>query len=208
MQWNETFGGSKDDYGTDMLETRDGGYIITGYTLSYGTNGSYDIFLVKFNDTGVIQWNKTYGGNADEYANFVRQTDDGGFIITGSIFSDKSQVCLIKTDGNGMLQWEKAYPGTYDAQGYSVQQTIDGGYIIAGIDGSSNYKMDGDFKLYLIKTDDNGNLIWSEELAGKGMADGFSVQQTKDGNYIVAGDTQSSPDNETCLYLVKFAAKT
>jgi hypothetical protein len=166
--------------------------------------------MIKIGDNGVVQWNKTYGRTTD-YVDYwdssVQQTNDGGFIITGSFspLNDKSRIYLIKTDRNGTLQWEKIYRGTRNAQGNFAQQTADGGYVIVGIDGSFYREHDSGAELYLIKTDNMGNQQWSEKLSGKGWAEGCYVQQTKDGNYIVSGFTRSNPDSEAYLYLVKIA---
>lgn len=205
QEWNVTFGGTESDYGYYGIETVDGGYIITGETLSFGTNGYSDIFLIKIDNNGVIQWNKTYGGTSYDSALCVQQTDDGGFIITGSIdpYNKKSYVRLIKTDDNGTLQWDKYYAGTRDAMGNYVQQTTDGGYLIVGIDGTPNDRQE----LFLIKTDNMGNQKWTERLSGKGLAGGNSIEPTEDGNYLVVGYTALKPNTaESNLYLVKIAA--
>ncbi|MCH2023263.1 MAG: hypothetical protein MK207_12360 [Saprospiraceae bacterium] len=200
-QWTKTYGGTDFDDGYSVQQTTDSGYIITGFTRSFG-NGDYDVYLIKMDVNGVEQWSKTYGGTGDDIGRSVQQTTDGGYIISGSTNSfgnGGSDVYLIKTDGIGMEQWTKTYGGIGDDDGYSVQQTTDGGYIIIGYTNSFG---NGDYDVYLIKMDDNGIEQWSKTYGGTGFDDGYSVQQTIDGGYIITGHTNSL-GNAFEVYLIK-----
>ena len=131
-EWSQTFGGEETDYGRSVQQTSDGGYIITGYTNSFG-NGESDVYLLKTSENGDLEWEKTFGGTNIDYGRSVQQTNDGGYIIIGSTFSfgNYIQVYLIKTDLNGDEEWFQIFGGTNIDQGYSIQQTIDGGYILS-----------------------------------------------------------------------------
>ena len=188
VQWEKTFGGSGWDYGNSVQQTTDGGFIIAGGTEPFGA-GSRDVYLIKTDPNGNLQWQKTFGGSDSDSGSSVQQTTDGGFIIAGgtrSFGAGGDDVYLIKTDPNGNLQWQKTFGGSYWDEGHSVQQTADGGYIIAGY---YTYSFGEKFysDVYLIKTDPNGNLQWEKTFDGSDWDEGHSVQQTADGGYIVAG---------------------
>ena len=192
--WNKTFGGSNSDEGLSVQQTTDGGYIITGITSSSVDD---DVYLIKTDGNGNELWNKTFGGTNDGGGFSVQQTTDGGYIITGTLSND---VYLIKTDDNGNELWNKTFGGTDNDWGYSVQQTTDGGYIVTG--GTSSFG-NGNFDVYLIKTDDNGNELWNKTFGGINKELGISVQQTNDGGYIITGRTESFGDGDDDVYLIK-----
>jgi regulation of enolase protein 1 (concanavalin A-like superfamily) len=201
--WQKTFGGSDFDWGYSVQQTTDGGYIIAGTTCSFGA-GLEDVYLIKADPNGNLLWQKTFGGSSDDYGSSIQQTSDGGYIIAGvteSFGAGKSDVYLIKTDPNGNLLWQKTFGGSSEDCGSSVQQTSDGGYIIAGATGSFGDPI-GD--VYLIKTDPNGNQEWQKTFGGSKWDYAYSVQQTSDGGFIIAGDTESfGARNEPNVYLIK-----
>ncbi|MCG2676856.1 hypothetical protein L6304_06800, partial [bacterium] len=136
-------------------------------------------------------WTKTYGGKGFDEGSSVQQTSDGGYIIagcTGSFAGRWLDVYLVRTDANGNALWTKTYGGKDIDGGSSVQQTSDGGYIIAGYTESFGA---GGQDVYLIRTDANGNALWTKTYGGKDNDGGSSVQQTSDGGYIIAGCTGS-----------------
>ena len=165
-QWVQIFGGGTDGFielsgpesgiGSEVHQTSDGGYIITG-TIT-GDDGSWDLYLIKTNGMGVEEWSQTFGGAGDDTAQSVQQTSDGGYIVTGSKENEDGDwdLYLIKTNGMGVEEWSQTFGGAGDDIGMSVQQTSDGGYIVTG--GKENENEDGDWDLYLIKTNEFGNI--------------------------------------------------
>ncbi len=199
--WARSYGGGsfKNHYGRSVQQTTDGGFIIAGET---NRSGNYDIFLVKINANGDTLWTKTYGGSSWDVGYSVQQTADGGFIIAGETTSfgpGDFDVYLIKTNPTGDTLWTKTYGGTGSDMGYSVQQTSDGGYIITGETGS--FGVGGD--VYLIKTNSNGDALWTKTYGGANSDYGRSVQQTSDGGYIITGHTNSFGAGSDDVYMIK-----
>ena len=198
-QWSQTFGGIIGvNFGYSTKQTNDGGYIITG-------QNQEDVILIKTDGNGNELWTKFFGGTDLDRGYSVQQTNDGGYIITGfisdtTIFFPTADVYLIKTDVNGIELWSQTFGGTSSDWGYSVQQTNDGGYIITG---NTNSFGNGSSDVYLIKTDGNGNEQWSQTFGGTDGDEGYSVQQTNDGGYIITGWTASFGSPYGQIYLIK-----
>ena len=204
IEWEKTFGGAGDDRGFSVQQTSDGGYIIVGWTTSYGAGGA-DVYLIKVDANGNMQWSRTFGGRDADWGYSVQQTSDGGYIIVGETTSYGAglvDVYLIKVDAKGNMQWNKTFGGAGYDWGYSVQQTSDGGYIIVG---ATSYGAGGD-DVYLIKVDANGNMQWSKTFGGAIDDWGYSVQQTSDGGYIIVGTTTSYGAGGGDVYLIKVDA--
>ena len=200
--WTKTFGGTGNERCYSVQQTNDGGYIITGFTESFG-NGGQDVYLIKTDGNGDSLWTKTFVGTSSDGGSSVQQTTDGGYIITGhtsSFGNGKDDVYLIKTDENGVEQWTKTFGGIEYDSGNSVQQTTDGGYIITGKSESVGNVISD---LYLIKTDGNGTEQWTKTFGGTEWDVGYSVQQTSDGGYVVSGSTTSYGSGGGDLYLIK-----
>ncbi|MBW8050104.1 MAG: T9SS type A sorting domain-containing protein [Cytophagales bacterium] len=185
--WAKTYGGSIEERGISVQQTTDGGYIVVGWTRSFGAGGR-DVYLIKTDTNGDTLWTKVFGSAGNEYGNSVQQTIDGGYIIAGS--------GLIKTDSIGNLQWAKTYGGWF----FSVQQTADGKYIAVG--STTNFGV-GINDVYLIKADTNGTIIWTKTYGGSNSEYGASVQQTTDGGYIITGYTESFGAGSGDAFLIK-----
>jgi hypothetical protein len=212
--WEKTFGGTSDsmETGHSVQQTTDGGYIIAG--LNYPRNWG-DVYLIKTDSSGNKVWEKTFGSLAGDVGHSVQQTTDGGYIIAGDTWSPdytNMEVYLIKTDSSGNKIWEKTLGTTENIEeGYSVQQTTDGGYIIAGIQGPMPKGPEGPegfADVYLLKTDSSGNKVWEKTFGGSGGDVGWSVQQTTDGGYIIAGSTASFGPGPNGVYLIYYNPDT
>ncbi len=182
--WDKTYGGYGFDYGNSVQETSDGGYVIAGTTSSFGA-GDADYWLVKADSSGNQEWNKTYGGKGNDYANSVQQTSDGGYILAGR--RNSGIVWLVKTDPFGTQEWNKTYDGIGDAT--SIQQTTDGGYIFTGMTTSFGA---GSYDAWLVKTDSKGGSEWNKTFGGTSYDFTSSVQQTSDDGYILTGQTSGT----------------
>ena len=194
--WTKAIGGIYPDVGSSVQQTTDGGYIVTGTTLSYGP-GYCNVYLIKTDSSGDTLWTRTFGDGSD-VANSVRQTTDGGYIVTG--YTGYSDVYLIKTDSSGDTLWTRTIGGTDSDAGNSVRQTTDSGYIVTG--STSSYGA-GSEDVYLIKTDSSGDTLWTKTFGGVENERGYSVQLTTDGGYIVTGSTSSYGAGESDVYLIK-----
>jgi predicted secreted protein len=156
-QWNKTYGGTSVDCAYALVQTSGGGYALVGITNSFGA-GSWDFWLVKADSLGNAQWNKTYGGTTDDYANDLVQTSDGGYVLTGetgSFGAGGGDSWLVKTDSAGNMMWNKTYGGINTDGAYALVQTGDGGYALAGYTRSYGA---GNSDFWLVKTDANGNI--------------------------------------------------
>jgi len=157
LSWAKTIGGTSYDYGYSIQQTSDGGYVITGYTWSFGAGG-YDVFVIKLDSSGNLSWAKTIGGTNYDYGFSIQQTSDGGYVITGETYSfgaGNYDVFVIKLDSSGNLSWAKTIGGTNYDYGWSIQQTSDGGYVITG----ETYSFGaGSDDVFVIKLDSSGNI--------------------------------------------------
>ena len=199
--WAKSYGVGNIEYGYSAEQTTDSGYIIVGGNNTFTTD--YDIYLIKTDVNGDTIWTKTFGGIGGDWGYSIRQTTDGGYIIAGwtvSFGAGVADVYLIKTDANGDSLWTKTFGGIDSEQGYSIQQTTDGGYVITG---STNSFGAGSLDVYLIKTDPNGNLHWAKTFGGTDEDYGYGVHQTADGGYIITGYTYSFGSGNKDVYLIK-----
>lgn len=240
--WTKTFGGSESEFGYYTQQTNDGGYIVAGWTKSFGA-GQNDIWLIKTNSSGDSLWTKTYGGSSDENIRCAQQTNDGGYILfiesnsfhptywkawlvktdvlgdilwtkvigenrhyfvesglqiteggyvfagyTKATAAGQEDVWFVKTDTSGNPIWTKTIGGIEGDESHSIVQTSDSGFVIAAVTKSFGA---GDYDVWLIKTDINGDTIWTKTLGGNQKDWAYSTQQTNDEGFIIAGSTKS-----------------
>jgi hypothetical protein len=149
-------------------------------------------------------WSKTFGGPHDDGAFSIIQTSDGGYALAGNTYSfsggNNTDFWLIKTDSLGKELWNKTFGGHRDDFGCYVTQTLDGGYALAGITNSSGY---GREDVWLIKTDSDGNIIWNKTYGGALNDEAYSVLQTEDGGYVLAGSTYAYGSGLWDAWIVK-----
>ncbi|MEO8088205.1 MAG: hypothetical protein ABI763_15400, partial [Bacteroidota bacterium] len=201
ITFNNQYGGIYDEEGRWMEQTADSGFIMVGGTTTF-SNGQNDIWLVKTDAYGNEQWRKSKGGTQFDFANMVRKTSDGGFIIAGltnSYGAGNNDGYLVKTDGSGNTQWTQTYGDTGLQEIEAVVQTADGGYACVGINytGGTGY-----YDIWLIKTNASGVLQWQQNLGGGSYEIGNSIQIAPDGGYIIAGQSYSY-DSTSAYYLLK-----
>jgi hypothetical protein len=188
--WDKTFGEfGRDEYCFSVRQTADSGYIVVSTTNPDGADS--DVWLIKTDSNGNEMWQRILGWEGEEQGFRVQQTSDGGYVVVG--FTDsrgvgERDILLIKTDAVGSEVWARTFGGKDIDYGRSVRQTSDGGYIITGAKG---YSLDGHSDAWLIKTDGEGNRTWDMTFGGAEDDEGFSVQQTFDGGYVIAGQTYS-----------------
>jgi len=205
LQWTKIIGGPENEEGNSLIQTSDGGYVIAGYTSSFGA-GYADVYVVKLDTHGNLQWTKTIGGPESETGKSLIQTSDGGYVIAGgtnSFGAGYADVYVVKLDTHGNLQWTKTIGGKGWDVGNSLIQTSDGGYAIAGYTSSFGA---GQLDVYVVKLDSTGNLQWTKTIGGPGDEIGISLIQTPDGGYVIAGGTTSFGAGGTDVYVVKLDA--
>jgi hypothetical protein len=208
IEWQKTFGGTKSDIATSIQQTTDGGYIVAGETESNdgdvtGNHGSSDSWVLKLNSSGTIVWQKTFGGTEGDFASSIQQTTDGGYILlVGETYSNDGDVTgnhgggdiwVVKLSSSGTIQWQKPLGGSRYDGARSIQQTTDGGYILAGDTTSNDGDVTGEdinYDIWVVQLNSSGTIVW-QKIIGKPKGDyAFSIQQTTDGGYIVAAGTE------------------
>lgn len=214
IQWLKYLGGSDVDNVESVKQTTDGGYIVIGTSNSHDgdvavTSSRYfDYWILKLSSSGAIQWQKTLGSTNTDHAYKIQQTNDGGYILIGTVGNSDgdvignfgSQIWVVKLNAMGTVQWQKSLGGTYEEVGYSIIQTSDGGYAIAGTNNSNDGDVTGNhgfIDAWVIKLNSSGTLLWQKSYGGTEYDVIYSIRQTTDGGYILAGQTGSNDGNVT-----------
>lgn len=212
IQWKKLFGGTDGSGKLSQIysieKTFDKGYVVIGFTNSNdgdvsGNHGQRDYWVIKLDASGNMEWQKTYGGSNDEYGYSIKQTIDNGYVIAGYTASNDGDVTglhgkqdgwIVKLDSHGNLLWQTTLGGNDTDYANAVLPTADGGYIVGGSTLSKDGDVQGnigDMDYWLVKLDHSGKLIWQKCLGGTGTDELFSLQNTSDGGYILAGSTMS-----------------
>ena len=215
IQWNKMYGGDQTDIAMDIESTIDEGFILAGYSFSSSngdvtdpSHGGSDFWLVKINAGGNMSWNKLLGGNGNDFAWDVQQTNDHGYIVVGYSNSSASgdvtdtlhglnDYWITKLDSLGNIQWEKLLGGLGDDRAFSVLQTSDGGFVVGGRSNSSGTgdvtdASQGGNDFWVVKLDSMGNTDWDHLFGGSGSDIAVEVQELREGGFLIGGYSSSS----------------
>ena len=197
--WSRTFGGPALDRAKSVQQTPDGGFVIGGKTTSFGS-GHEDAWLIRTDQDGTEIWSQTYGGAWDDDAYTVLLADGGGYVLCGHRgFADgEFDMWIAKVDEQGTMIWERTFGSTGWDNAYSCLGTRDGGYVLAGYTESSS---GDDLDVWLVKTDEQGNMIWDSVFRGTGRDTVYSVRETRDGGYVMSGSSDSYGNGDSDIWL-------
>ncbi|BDS14360.1 T9SS type A sorting domain-containing protein [Aureispira anguillae] len=204
--WEKSLGGTFADNARHVQETSDGGYIVVGTfgSLVSGNHGGDDYWVIKLDNSGTILWDKKLGGSSWERGQYIQETSDGGYIVSGTSESTDGDVTgnhgdkdywVVKLNSVGNIVWEQSLGGSNAEMLGSCQETNDGGYIVAG----SSFSLDGDITthygendIWLVKLNSQGGIVWEKTLGGTGWETTAIVEVMSDGGYTVVGASSSN----------------
>lgn len=216
LQWQKTYGGSNEDRGNKILQTKDNNYMLLGFSKSNNNdvslnNGLSDFWITKIDALGTIIWEKSFGFNGADNGISMIETNDCGFLLTGILDvtasngqgNSKSNALkhaggdswVIKLNKNGEKEWSKFYGGSFTDTPYSVIETSENEFIIAGASDSNDVDIKnpkGAYDFWIIKISNIGTLIWEKSFGGTQIDEAKSIIKTNDGNYIIVGNTRSN----------------
>ena len=218
LQWNKTYGGSKDDIGQSLAQTSDGGFILTGYSMSSDgdaskNEGFHDNWILKLDAQGNLEWQSSYGFSGHDHSYDILEASQGGYFFTGFL-----DITSARADGNtekgnsmtshgvgefwgtkideeGSVQWRGYFGGTNNDRAHGVVQTNDGGFVMAGFTESDDFDIsntNGSYDFWVVKVDSFGNLIWEQSFGGEGIEVSYDIAKTKDNGFVVVGNTFST----------------
>jgi len=224
-QWDKRFGGTRGDLLYSLSQTFDEGYILAGNSDSdssgdktQNTQGDADYWIVKTDANGNKQWDKRFGGKEIEALYSIAQTTDHGFILGGVTMSDSSgdvsqsglnhnrDFWIVKIDSAGNKQWDIRFGGNHWDVLYSLKQTMDGGYILGGSSQSdssgqkSQNTVEESYDFWIVKIDATGVIQWDKDFGGAGDDELYSLCQTPDGGYLLAGTSNSGVSGNKTQY--------
>lgn len=214
IEWQNNFGGTASEYANAVLQTSDNGFFVIGQTpsnnidVSGNHSTSDDAWLIKLDSSGDLLWQKCFGGTGSEQGFSIISTNDGNYVFAGSASSNNNDVSggngsndfwVVKFNATGTILWQKCYGGTSYEWAYGVKQASDNGYYVVGATASINNDVSGNFggvtDGWVIKLDENGELLWQKCLGGTGTDAIRDVLTTADGGCIVVGYTNSVDNN-------------
>ena len=202
MEWENSFGGTGWDEIFSIVQTKDGSFVTTGCVWSKGA-GRGDIHVAKLDKNGDLLWDKTFGGNENDEAYSIIQTDDEGYAVTGfTVLEDTGDrdIWVIKLDKAGNKIWDKTLGGASEDWANSIVQTEDEGYMVAGWTKSMGA---GKTDVWIVKLDKNGDLLWDKTFGGSENDEAHSIVQTEDRGYAIAGWTKSKRTGNSDVWILK-----
>ncbi len=196
--WTKTFGGTGDETPSCIQISNDNGFILLGTTLSFG-NGQQDIYLIKTDSSGNVEWSRTYGGTSLDEGSYILTTNDGGYLMMCNTWSiSPGGTWLLRLDSSGDTLWTKHFGNMNWDNGMYMTETSDGGYAFIG----QNYSNSGQYSdLWIIKTDSSGNKMWEKIYGGVSYDFGSSILQTPDQGFLALGTSQISDSSR--IWLIK-----
>ena len=200
--WEKTYGGSERDVALSIVQTDDGGYAVCGFTRSKG-NGNSDAWIIKLNEAGEIIWDRLFGRSLNDVANTIIQTKDGGYAVSGYtvfISMGEADLYILKLDEEGNKVWDKIFYGNNWDCAYNLIQTTNEEYLISGYTWS---KGSGKSDAWLMKLNNAGNMIWNKTFGGSENDEAHSSIQTGEGDFVIAGKTQSKGEGKWDVWIIK-----
>ena len=217
LQWNRTYGGSKDDRGQSVIQTTDGGYAIVGYAMSDDGDGSnnegfHDNWILRLDASGNILWEKSFGFSGHDHSYDVVQTSDGGFFFSGFLDVTSSggagnngkspyltrhgvgEFWGTRLDANGDLIWRRYFGGTNNDRSFGVVEANDGGLVMVGASESDDFDISnskGSYDFWVVKVSAKGEMLWEKSFGGTGIDKAYAIVKTQDNGYAVVGNTFS-----------------
>lgn len=203
--WNKNFGGDNWDYGNSVLQTEDGGFLIVGIKgFIPGQSSTGNVWLIRTDSNGDTLWTKTYGGTSGRDEGYsIQPVSNGGYIIAGqttSFGAGNSDAYLIRINDDGDTLWTKTYGGESEDYVSRIQQTSDNGFIMVGR--TYSYGL-GSSDVWLIRTDENGDTLWTTTYGTAAIDFGNAVHETSDGGFVITGRAMDFAIGSPALYLVR-----
>ena len=215
LTWSKTYGGSDDDRGKDLIQTTDGGFLISGFSRSADGDvtenfGSYDFWLLKTDSSGNLLWQKTYGFSGTDQAFSVIQTSDSGYLLSGTLDVSASggegnsrsanrhaggDYWVLKLNSNGEKQWSHYYGGTFTDTLYDVVETQNNNFLLVGSSDSDHVDISnnrGSYDFWVVKINNQGELLWEKNYGGSEIDEAFAITKTPQNNFIITGNTRSN----------------
>jgi uncharacterized delta-60 repeat protein len=202
--WRSSYGGKGRDHAYALARSSDGNFFAVGSSESFSEDGDKDLFVVKFDTNGKRAWQKTYGGKGNDEAKAVVAVNNGGILVAGftdSYGKGRTDVYILYIDKNGKEIWSKAIGGREEDEAYDISLTADGGFVVVGSTASYG-KGREDF--YILKFDGNGKFLWNKVYGGVERDVLHSLTPTRDGGFVVAGETKSFDSKHKDIDIIKY----